>query len=271
MASSAPLGSIASRARAWRDSAHLEICDALEPWAYGTVRRATRYPGYFDFNSVLVEQDPAMSIDDLVDFADQALVGLAHRRIDFDVVAAAERYRPGFEALGWKVMRLLWMRHETPPPPGPDLAVEQVAYGAVYDLRVAWHREDFPTEDFGAHYPDAREVALRRGARVLAVREADRPIAFAQIERDAQNTEIMQVYVHPDYRGGGRGTAMTRAAIVASPDAQDLWIVADDEGRPKQLYARLGFRPAWTTIEFLRLPGTPVRTAPGPERPTRPR
>jgi hypothetical protein len=51
-----------------------------------------------------------------------------------------------------------------------------------------------------------------------------------------------------------RGTAMTRAAIEAAGDARDLWIVADDEGRPKELYARLGFRPAWVTMEFLRLP-----------------
>ena len=225
-----------------------------EPWAYGIVRRATRYGSYFDFNGVLVEQDPAMSVEELMAFSDRALSGLGHRRIDFDVVAAGERYRAGFEALGWKATRLLWMHHEAPPPPGRDVVVEQVAYDCVYDLRAAWHRADFPTEDFAAHYPDAREVALRRGAQVLAVREAGRPVAFAQIARAADSAEITQVYVHPDYRGGGRGTALTRAAIAASGYARDLWIVADDEDRPKQLYARLGFRPAWTTMEFLRLP-----------------
>jgi hypothetical protein len=47
---------------------------------------------------------------------------------------------------------------------------------------------------------------------------------------------------------------MTRAAISAAGDVQDLWIVADDEGQPKHLYARLGFRPAWTALEALRLP-----------------
>ena len=51
---------------------------------------------------------------------------------------------------------------------------------------------------------------------------------------------------------------MTRAAIEAAGEVDDLWIVADDEGRPKQLYARLGFRPVWTSTEFLRAPGSPV-------------
>jgi hypothetical protein len=37
-------------------------------------------------------------------------------------------------------------------------------------------------------------------------------------------------------------------------DVDELWIVADDEGRPKQLYSRLGFSPAWTAVQMLRLP-----------------
>ena len=79
-------------------------------------------------------------------------------------------------------------------------------------------------------------------------------MAFAQLERDGGAAEITHVYVHPEHRGAGRGTAMTRAAVEAAGDVPDLWIIADDEDRPKQLYARLGFRPAWVTMEFLRLP-----------------
>jgi hypothetical protein len=30
--------------------------------------------------------------------------------------------------------------------------------------------------------------------------------------------------------------------------------VADDEARPKELYTRLGFRPAWASMEFERHP-----------------
>ena len=94
----------------------------------------------------------------------------------------------------------------------------------------------------------SRDVAGPRRAR------GDRPIAFAQLEHDGDAAEITQVFVHPDHRGGGRGTAMTRAAIEAAGDVRDLWIVADDEDRPKELYARLGFRPAWTTMEVTRWP-----------------
>jgi GNAT superfamily N-acetyltransferase len=247
-------GEVAGRARAFRNAAQTAVCDVLEPWAHGTVVRASRFPSYFDLNLVRVEDDPAMSVEELVEFADQALAGLAHRRVDFDLIGVADSLRAGFEASGWKAARLVWMRHEAMPPPDPKVAVERVPYDAAHDLRVTWHEEDFPNRDPGAYHEQLRAVSLRRGAQVLALREGGVPVAYAQIERDGAAAEIAHVFVHPDYRGGGRGTAITRAAIEAAGDVRDLWIVADDEDRPKNLYARLGFRPAWTAMELLRLP-----------------
>jgi GNAT superfamily N-acetyltransferase len=247
-------GGVAARACAWRNATHAAVCDVLEPWAHGTVVRATRYPRYFDFNVVRVEEHPSMSAEGLMSFADEALAGLRHRRMDFDLIDAAEPLRAGFEAKGWKALRLVWMRHEALPPAGLSLPVEEVPYDAVHELRVAWHQEDFPDADPVGYHAQAREVALRRDAQVLAVRKEGALVAFAQLERDGPAAEITQVYVHPEHRGGGRGTAMTCAAIEAAGDVRDLWIAADDDDRPKELYARLGFGPAWRTMEFLRLP-----------------
>ena len=248
------MNDVAARARAWHHAAHAAVCDVLEPWAHGTVVRATRYPSYYDFNVVRVEDDPGMSVEALVTFADEALAGLEHRRVDFDLADAAEPLRAGFEAKGWDSLRLVWMRHEAPLPPGPDIAVEEVPYDSVQDLRVAWHREESPDQDPAGYHEQAREVALRRDAQVLAVREGGVAVAFAQLERDGAAAEITQVYVQPDHRGRGRGTAMTRAAIEAAVGVRDLWIGADDEDRPKELYTRLGFRPAAIAMEFTRLP-----------------
>jgi GNAT superfamily N-acetyltransferase len=244
----------AARARAWRHALHAAVCDVLRPWAHGTVARATHMPDFFDLNVVRVEEDPAMDAQALAAFSDEALAGLRHRRVDVEDAAVGASLRPGFEAMGWRAERLLWMRHELPPPAGPDVAVEEVPYDDVRELRVAWHEGDSLGQDPGPYLAQAREVARRRDVRVLAVREGGVPIAFAQLEHDGAGAEITQVYVAREHRGGGRGTAMTRAAIEAAGDVADLWIVADDEDRPKRLYARLGFRPAWTTTDFLRLP-----------------
>jgi GNAT superfamily N-acetyltransferase len=233
------------------------VCDVFEPWQHGTVVRATRYPDYFDFNVVRVEEHPAMGVEALAAFADEALDGLKHRRLDFEDADAAQALRPGFKAMGWMTTRLVWMRHEAPPPPGPELPVEEVPYDAVQDLRVAWYREDFPDfdpDDYLRAQAQLAEADALLGARVLAVQRAGAPVAYAQVNQMDRVAEVAQVYVSPDHRGGGLGTALTRAAIEAAGDADEIWIVADDEGRPKELYARLGFRPAWTAVEMLRLP-----------------
>lgn len=244
----------ATRVRDWRRAAHASVCDVLAPWEHGTVLRATRYPTYYEYNLVRVEEDPEVDARGLEALADRALAGLQHRRIDFEVVEAADALRPALTAAGWKSTRLLWMRHEQPPPPGSELEAEEVSYEDVEELRLSWHLEDFDDHEYEEYRRAAREVAMSRAVTVLAVREKGHPIAFAQLERLDGMTEISSVYVHPDRRGAGRGTALTRAAILAAGCEGELWICADDEDRPKDLYSRLGFNGVWRTMEFLKLP-----------------
>jgi GNAT superfamily N-acetyltransferase len=245
----------ARRARAWHHARQDAVCDVVEPWAHGTVVRAAAFPDWFAFNLLRVEEDPRMTVDALIARADAALAGLAHRRIDFDSADVAEPLRPGFHAHGWSSIRLLWMRHEDEPSPGPEVPVEEVPYDAVRRLREAWDAEDAPAPGAAAHRAQARTLARRRQVRVLAATEAGVPIGFAELDRDGAVAEITEVFVHPEHRGRGAGAALLRRAIAAASDARDLWICADDEDRPKALYGRLGFRPAWSSMEFLRPPG----------------
>ena len=242
------------RATAWRHAEHEAACDVLEPWEHGTVVRATRYPTYWDLNAVRVERDPGMEAAELAAVADEHLAGAAHRRVDVEVLEVAQRLRPAFEAMGWKAHQLVWMLHTAPLPPGETATVEAVEYDAVAELREAWHYEDFPGVPYGDHAAEQREVSMARAVQVFAVMDGGLPVAFAQLEREGDGAEITQVYVRADRRGGGNGTALTRAAILAAGEPADLWIIADDEDRPKELYARLGFRPAWRLMEFTRLP-----------------
>ena len=247
-------GSTTERARGWHHAVHAGACDTIEPWAHGTVVRASRYPTYYNLNVVRVEDEPELSGAELAAFADQALAGLVHRRLHFELIGAAEARREELQGLGFKATKLVWMLHRRPlPAAGPEIEVEEVSYEEVDELRRRWHLEDFEEGETERYEAAAREVAETRAVRVLAVREGQRPIAFAQLEHAGGGAEITQVYVAPEHRGGGRGTAMTRAAVLAAGGAEDLWIVADAEDRPQQLYARLGFEPVWTVMEFLRL------------------
>lgn len=245
---------VQDRARAWRDGMHAAVCDVIEPWEHGTIVRSTRHPSYFDFNLVRVEDDRAITATAVEAVAERALAGLGHRRVSFDHLTNGEPLRAALEAGRWRAMRLLWLRHEgslPPLPAGPK--VVELPYDAVAHLRVTWHHEDFPGSDPTSFHREAREVALRRGAVLRAVVQRGSPIGYAQLERDGVAAEVTQVFVHPDHRGRGLGTALTGAAIRSAPDARDLWITADDEDRPKRLYTRLGFRPVWTALDFQRV------------------
>ncbi len=251
---SADVAGLGARALEWRRAALVAVCEVLEPWEFGVVARSNRYPDYYQFNLVQVRRAPPADVQALVDFADRALAGLAHRRIDFERAEFAQAMRAEFERRGWKSTRLLHMRHDGQKPPAASAMVEEIAYDAADDLRIAWHREDFPGVDASEFFAHAREVSIARGARVLAVKDGGVPIAFAQIESADDAAEIGDVYVHPDHRGRGLGTALTSEAIRAAPPVRDLWITADDEDRPKRLYARLGFRPVTREMQFLLLP-----------------
>jgi GNAT superfamily N-acetyltransferase len=243
---------LAARALAWSHRVQERVCDRIEPWKHGTVYRSARYPRYFTANLVVVRDDPELRVDELIAVTDTALAGLAHRRIDFDRAPAAEPLRDEFATRGFQSTRLVWMHFDGPPPAAPDVLVTELPYDAAEPLRAAWHHEDFPGQDATEFHAQAREIALALGTRVLAVHESARPVGFAALNIARDDIEIGAVYVLPEYRGQGRGTALTQAAIRAAGDVAHLWICADDEDRPKDLYGRLGFRPVTRTTELWR-------------------
>ena len=82
-----------------------------------------------------------------------------------------------------------------------------------------------------------------RDVRVIASLEGDEPVGFAQLEYIDGCAEVTHVFVSAEHRGAGRGTAITRAAIeAAAGDVDNLWITADDEDRPKQIYGAAGLQ-----------------------------
>jgi len=241
--------SLAIKARDFQHAKQAAVCDLERAWSHGTVVRASSYPSYYEYNLLRLERGPVPPLDELKAAAEEALGDAQHRRIDFELAEEAEPLRSGLHASGWKTTRLVWMHHDGSERPEPELDVEAADYDEAATLREEWHEEDFPGVDPAAYHASARQVSLLRGVRTLIVREGREAVGFVQLEGGGSGAEISSVYVSRRHRGAGRGTAITRAAIAAADGIEDLWIVADDEDRPKELYARLGFVGVWKATE----------------------
>ena len=266
----------AERAIAWRHRSHGLVCDVVEPWEHGTAVRCTAHPGFWDYNSLRLEgPDPGATPQDLAAAADRLQDGLRHRRIEIEDEAAGTRLRPGFKDLGWKTSRLVWLALSDPPT-GRDF--EEVPIEVTRPLRLDWARSEaleISESEFQRQADAEEDVARRRGVRALVERGEDGEAAgYALFFTDGQGVpdgtslqtewpvgrvprritaEVEQAYVRPALRGRGTGGGLVAAAARAG-GASETFIVADDEGDPKRLYVRLGFRPVWIQHEFTRRP-----------------
>jgi GNAT superfamily N-acetyltransferase len=232
------------------------VCDRVEPWEHGTVVALTARPGYYDYNAVRVEgPDPGFGGDVLLAAVERLQDGLGHRRVEFDDPTAGERLRPALTGAGYVCERMIWMHRAGPPPPAAR-DVEEVPFTATRELRARWHRgEDWSGDEAAVlrFLDDQDAVAAQRAERAFAVRDGGEPIAFATLLEAADAVEIGQVFALPDRRDQGLGSKLVNSGLAAGGREQ-AWIVADEDGRPKRLYGRLGFVPAWLQYAFVRYP-----------------
>ena len=100
-----------------------------------------------------------------------------------------------------------------------------------------------------------RQVWRQRRARRLGIRGPDGKLAgITMLFSDGRIGQVEDVYVVPEARGKGHGRALvTRATELAREAGHELtFIVADDNGWPKQLYRKLGFEPVGRSWLFHR-------------------
>lgn len=242
----------AAAAVAWRHAQHAAVCERQEPWEHGTAVYAPRFSGFWTYNSVRVEgADAGLGSDGLVDAAERLQAGLEHRHVEVEDATAGARVRPGLEALGWTAERNVWMAVDGPVhAPAAAAEITEVPFPRTRPLREQW-----AGGEFGPGFAGLEEaVAAHRGTRALiAWGPAGEAIGFATFTAAGELAEVEQAYVVPDRRGAGIGAALVAVAAGAA-GARTTFIVADDEGDPKRLYARLGFAPAWIQHVFIRRP-----------------
>jgi GNAT superfamily N-acetyltransferase len=223
----------------------------------------------YDRNLLWVVGDgDGLSAEALDAHADRLLggAGMTHRRLMVEPAADA-RLRGALSALGYEAGTHLFQVFSPGARAPEPVAGVEVVEASADDVLAA--TEDYLRTDPDTPYgrdPQTREHLLEHyrsygpaGAderRFVVRADGGRVAAWARlwVRADGDEAQVEDVVVLAPYRGRGDGraivTAATRAALRASPSL--LFIVADADDWPKDLYQRLGYATAGGLGVYLR-------------------
>lgn len=202
-----------------------------------------------DSNYLLAERVPiGAGAGELAAEADRILGGaeLAHRAVfTFDETLGA-KLEPEFRDLGWNVRRHIWMAQLRDPEREADLSVvDEVTESELRPGRTAEIlRYPWGTEAVAKQLLDAKIlIGERAETRYFGVRAGDEIVSWADLYVAQGLGQVEDVATKEEHRGQGYASAVVlRAAEEARASGADLvFLVADADDWPKELYERLGF------------------------------
>jgi len=219
------------------------FADRRVPLPFGTALFCDTLPRVWDLNFVRVEREVAPAI--LVAETDRVLEGLAHRKVKMP-------FEPGPMPPGWKATCLLVMIHRGPTPER-DPRVEEVSAEA---LGPRWEADDRDAETI-RQLVDARLLRDSRiGARYFAAAVAGRYVSDCTLFSHGGVAEVDSVGTLEPFRGRGLAKAIVGSAVAEARRAghDPVFLVAEEDDWPKELYRRLGFEEVGRIWELLREP-----------------
>lgn len=225
---------------------------------YGTALFVDSLPRVHWVNTLAVDLGVRATAEELAADAEsvQGQAGLRHRRLSISDDLGAE-VEATVHGLGWKVERLLVMVHGGG---GRDVDTGGVERMSPAELEPAWAagtRESIPDEETVRQLVAAQHRRrLAADVRYYGVRADGEIASYCELFADGETAQIESVMTRAPFRGRGLASAVVTAAL---RDAQArghslVFLCADDEDWPKELYAKLGFTTSGRVWDFLREP-----------------
>jgi GNAT superfamily N-acetyltransferase len=237
------------------------LCTRTEPFSFGTAFFDEHHRDRFVSNFLCIEGDldaiePAM----LMRSADEILggAGYAHRTVLLRSDGHGARWAPAFETAGYRVDPVVLMCLRRDPDRGPTVDVQERAFADarpviletyLRDARLEPHHVDQFTDQHGAYERDV-------GARFFVGEVDGKPAGVCELWMDGGDALVEHVDTLKEFRNRGVARSVVLAAIGAArgADAERIFIGADDNDWPKELYGKLGFDRLGREWEFIRWP-----------------
>jgi GNAT superfamily N-acetyltransferase len=212
----------------------------------------------YDSNYLLVEAVPnGVSASELADEADrvQGTAGLEHRHLLFRDAALGERFAPELVSLGWRRDRHVLMAHRRASEREVDIRiVTEVADAALRPARERQIRSyPWGTPEVARQLLDAK-ARIPVETRFFAVVAGGSIASYGDLYFDGEIAQVEDVATMPEHRGRGYASAVVLRAVAEARavGARLVFLVADAEDWPKDLYGRLGFDVIGANVKLLR-------------------
>jgi GNAT superfamily N-acetyltransferase len=230
--------------------------DRVEHHPLGYVLVTPSLEAVWSLNALVVERPPpGLTLDGLDAALDEHLAGGRYASAVLHDDALAERLAPEAAERGWKVEREVVMELRREPDRVVDTSgVREATKDEVMALMSSWFAEE---------HAEHGEETLRQLDEYAEREWRSRPprafvtgdgVATCKLRSDGTTAQVEDVYTAPAARGRGHARALLTHAVAVAREAghEPIFIVADDDGTPKELYARLGFDPLLRATRLVR-------------------
>ena len=167
-----------------------------------------------------------------------------------------ERLAPHFEERGWRINRVVVMAQQREPEREADVGL--VSEVEEPDLREArhcvvtgqpWARPEIMEQLFAGK----AMIGSRVRARFFAIVIDGEAVSYTDLYQAGTEAQVEDVGTLHEHRGRGYASAVVLAAIAEArkDGAEFVFLVADYEDWPKELYRRLGFDELGYYVKFI--------------------
>lgn len=213
-------------------------------------------------NFLFIDDPGAVPAERWIEDADRILggAGCRHRTVTFADPADVQRMAMTFLENGYTVDGgVLLVQRGEPERPHDLVTVEEVTFAELRPLLVtSYRRESWATDEASVQALVDYRGKLERtiGARFFMTRVHGEPAGCCELYLDGDEAQVESVDTLAEFRNRGLASAAVLRAVAEAKAAGAVWVFlwADDDDWPQHWYARLGFREAARTAEFLRWP-----------------
>ena len=230
--------------------------DLREPFEWGTFLSSPALPLVWDLNFARIETHEVADAAEIVEVV-QGLpwpASARHRKVTVDDEPTGRRLVPGFAQLEWQTGGLLFMVLTGGPPPPPTTPVREISGEERADALVTF------LPQVGTKPETLHQIIASRRV-VEQVIEVRRFAAFVDGEAasmcelflEGGIAQVEDVATVERFRKRGLATAVVLEAVAAAraAGAEFVFLIADADDWPKEMYARLGFEEVGRTYEFM--------------------